>query len=164
MDTIRIAARIEAVTALLEEIHVGPPDPRTTWVTSNRANSGLLGTLEGISARLASTPPGHGLNTIAAHAGHLLYALSLALRSLHGEDASAGAKWAESWGTQSVDEAAWEALRGEIRRVHEGLLAALRAGPALDDPMVFQGVIALVGHGAYHLGAIQATLRVLGSG
>jgi uncharacterized damage-inducible protein DinB len=164
MDTIRIAALVEAVTKLLEEIHVGPPDPHTTWVTSNRANSGLLGTLEGLSARMGSTPPGHGLNTIAAHAGHLLYALSLALRSLHGEDAYAGAKWAESWGTQAVDAAAWEELRGELRRAHEGLLAALRAGPALDDPLVLQGVIALVGHGAYHLGAIQATLRVLGSG
>jgi len=164
MDTIRTAAFIEAVTKLLEEIHVGPPDPRTTWVTSNCANSGLLGTLAGLSARVASTPPGHGLNTIAAHAGHLLYALSLALRALHGENAYADAKWAESWGTQAVDEAAWEALRGELRKVHEGLLAALRAGPALDDPLVFQGVIALVGHGAYHLGAIQATLRVLGSG
>ena len=51
-----------------------------------------------------------------------------------------------------------------LRRVHEGLLAAIKDGPALDDPRVLQGVIALVGHGAYHLGAIQATLRVLGSG
>jgi uncharacterized damage-inducible protein DinB len=164
MDTIRTAAFIEAVTKLLEEIHVGPPDPRTTWIASNRENSGLLGMLEGISARAASTPPGHGLNTIAAHAGHLLYALSLALRSLQGEDAYAGAKWAESWGTQTVDEASWQGLRAGLRRVHEGLLAALRTGPVLDDPLVLQGVIALVGHGAYHLGAIQATLRVLGSG
>ncbi len=161
METIKTSSFIEAVTSLLEEVHVGPPDPRATWITSNHPGSGFLGTLDSLSAEMASTPPASGLNTIAAHAGHLLFALSLALRAMHGENPYATAKWSESWGTQTVDGAAWTALRAELRRVHEGLLAAIRTGPPLDNPDVFKGVIALVGHGAYHLGAMQTINRLL---
>jgi hypothetical protein len=114
-----------------------------------------------MSAKTASTPPGPGLNTIAAHAGHLLFALSLALRAMHGENPYGAVKWSESWRTQTVDEAAWTALRADLRNVHEGLLGAIKADPPLDDPDVFRGVIALVGHGAYHLGAMQTIHRLV---
>jgi hypothetical protein len=110
---------------------------------------------------MASTPPAPGLNTIAAHAGHLLFALSLALRAMHGENPYATAKWSESWSTQAVDASAWAALGAELRRVHEALLAAIRTGPPLGNPDVFKGVISLVGHGAYHLGAVQTINRLL---
>ncbi len=161
MDTIKTASFIEAITALLEEVHVGPSDSRATWITSNRPNSGFLGTLDAMSAETASTPPAPGSNTIAAHAGHLLFALSLALRAMHGENPYGTAKWTESWRTQTVDEAAWTALRFDLRRVHEGLQEAIKAGPPLDNPDVFMGVISLVGHGAYHLGAMQTIHQVL---
>jgi hypothetical protein len=154
---------VEVIASLLEEVHVGPPNPRTTWITSNRRGSGFLGTLETMPASLASQPPASGLNTIAAHAAHLLFALSLALRAMHGENPYAAAKWEESWSTQTVDEAAWNGLRTELSRVHGELVAAIRRGPPLDDPDMFKGVIALVGHGAYHLGSVQAIHRQLTS-
>jgi hypothetical protein len=97
MDTIKTSSFIEAITTLLEEVHVGPPDPHATWITSNRPGSGFLGTLDAMSAETASTPPGPGANTIAAHAGHLLFALSLALRAMHGENPYGSVKWSESW-------------------------------------------------------------------
>lgn len=151
----------DAIASLLEEVHVGPPDPRATWITSNRPSSGFLGSLDGVPASVASQAPAPGLNTIAAHAAHLLFALSLALRAMHGENPYAAAKWEESWRTQTVDEAAWSVLRSELRRVHGELVAAIRSDPPLEDPDVFKGAIALVGHGAYHLGAMQAIHRVL---
>jgi hypothetical protein len=154
---------VEVIALLLEEVHVGPQNPRATWITSNRPGSGFLGTLDAIPASRASQPPAAGLNTIAAHAAHLLFALSLALRAMHGENPYAAAKWEESWRTQTVDEAAWDDLRTELRRVHGELVAAIRRGPPLDDPDMFKGVIALVGHGAYHLGAVQAIHRQLTS-
>lgn len=161
MDTIKTSSFIEAVTALLEEVHVGPANPRATWITSNRPGSGFLGTLDATSAETASTPPAAGANTIAAHAGHLLFALSLALRAMHGENPYTGVNWSESWRTRVVDEAAWAVLRSDLRRVHDALIAAIRAGPPLDDPDVFKGVISLVGHGAYHLGAMQTIHRLV---
>jgi hypothetical protein len=159
MGQISTESFVEAIASLLEEIHVGPADPRVTWITSNRPGSGLLGTLDTLSASLASQPPAPGMNTIAAHSVHLLFALSLALRAMHGENPYATAKWAESWRTQTVDDAAWTALRADLRRVHGELIATIRRGPPREDPDMFKGVIALVGHGAYHLGAMQTIHR-----
>jgi hypothetical protein len=161
MKPISSESFVEAIASLLEEVHVGPPDPRATWITSNRPNSGFLGTLDAVAASVASQSPAPGMNTIAAHAAHLLFALSLALRAMHGENPYAAAKWDESWRTQAVDEAAWAALRSELRRVHGELVAAIRRGPPLEDRDVFKGVISLVGHGAYHLGAMQTILRMV---
>jgi hypothetical protein len=161
MHQITTEAFVEAIASLLEEIHVGSADPRATWITSNRPGSGFLGTLDAVPASVASRAPAHGLNTIAAHSAHLLFALSLALRAMHGENPYATAKWAESWQTQTVDDAAWTGLRTELRRVHGELVAAIRRGPPLGDPDMFKGVIALVGHGAYHLGAMQAIHRMV---
>jgi hypothetical protein len=161
MKPISAESFVETIASLLEEVHVGPPDPRATWITSNRPNSGFLGTLDAVAASVASQSPAPGMNTIAAHAAHLLFALSLALRAMHGENPYAAAKWDESWRTQAVDEAAWAALRSELRRVHGELVAAIRRGPPLEDRDVFKGVISLVGHGAYHLGAMQTILRMV---
>jgi hypothetical protein len=161
MVKIGIESLVEAIASLAEEVHVGPQNPRATWITSNRPGSGFLGTLDGVSAGLASQPPAPGLNTIAAHAAHLLFSLGLALRAMRGDNPYATANWEESWRTQTVDDAAWTRLRADLRRVHGELVAALRAGPPLDDPELFKGTIALVGHGAYHLGAMQAILRLL---
>jgi len=161
MGQISTESFVEAIASLLEEVHVGPPEPRATWITSNRPGSGLLGTLDTLSASLASKPPAPGMNTIAAHSAHLLFALSLALRAMHGENPYATAKWEESWRAQTVDEAAWADLRSELRHVHGELVAAIRRGPPLENSDVFKGVIALVGHGAYHLGAVQTIHRQL---
>jgi hypothetical protein len=161
MSTISPEAFVEAVASLLEEIHVQPADPRATWITSNRPGSGFLGTLDATPASLASRPPAAGGNTIAAHSAHLLYALSLALRAMRGENPYATAKWDESWRTQTVDEPAWAALRADLRRVHGELVASIRAGLPSDDHDLLKGTIALVGHSAYHLGAMQTIHHLL---
>jgi hypothetical protein len=151
----------EALVALLEEIHVGPPDPRSTWVTTNEPASGVLGTLERISAEVASRPPAPGMNTIAAHAEHLRYSLELAARALAGEDAYASADWAASWRTQVVDGPTWDRLRRAVREEHHRLLRAIRDRRDWSDRDVLWGVLALVGHGGYHLGAIRQIARLL---
>ena len=67
MEAITYDWFMEAVEALLEEIHVGPPDPRSTWVTTNEPASGVLGTLDRISAEVASCPPAPGMNLSLIH-------------------------------------------------------------------------------------------------
>jgi hypothetical protein len=159
MGQISTEAFVEVITSLLEEVHVRPADPHATWITSNRPGSGFLGTLDTMTASVASQPPAPGMNTIAAHSAHLLYALSLAFRAMYGVNSYETAKWEESWRTQTVDDAAWSKLRTDLRRVHGELVAAIRSGPSLDNPDMFKGVIALVGHGAYHLGAMQTITK-----
>ena len=46
-----------ALVDLVTEIGDGPPDPRSTWIVSNQAGSGLLGTLSKLDAAAASHVP-----------------------------------------------------------------------------------------------------------
>jgi hypothetical protein len=156
IDTIR-----DAFTALLEEIHVGPPDPKMTWITTNTPDSGMLGTLGTISAEIASRPPGTGLTTIAAHASHLLFALRLACKGIRDPNVYKGVDWTADWRKSAVDEKSWEELKSGLKRAHEELLAALGSDLLWGDDIFLKGMIAHVGHGAYHLGAIRQILRAV---
>jgi hypothetical protein len=161
MKTVSTDDLVEAVASLLEEVYVGPPNPKATWITTNEANTGFLGTLSEVPAEVASQAPARGMNTIAAHAEHLRYALSLANRAMAGESPYAQADWAGSWRARTLDAAGWARLREEIRREHQQLLASIRARTAWEDADMLKGVLALVGHGAYHLGAVRQLLRML---
>jgi hypothetical protein len=161
MDNNALETFVSTITSLLEEIHVSPADPRATWVTSNQAGSGFLATLDSVPASLASRPPGPGQNTLAAHAAHLRYALSLAVRAMRGENPYASADWPGSWRTQAVDDAGWAELRADLRSLHAELLAGIRASSSWSDPDILKGTIALVGHGAYHLGALRTIHALL---
>lgn len=157
-------ALTEALRVLFEEVHVGPPNPKTTWITTNAPDSGVIGTLESIPFNLAFRPPGLGMNTIAAHATHLLFSLRLACREMKGENAYANVNWDESWRIPAVDEESWQELKNSLRCVHADLLAVLPGNLPWDDGDFLKGVIALVGHGAYHLGAIHQIHRELLAG
>jgi len=161
MDSVKIDTLRDAFTALLEEIHVGPPNPKMTWITTNAPDSGILGTLGSISADIASRTPGRGLTTIAAHAAHLLFALRLACKGMRDPNAYKGVDWTADWRKPAVDEKSWEELKSGLRLAHEELLTALRGELPWGDDVFFKGMIAHVGHGAYHLGAIRQILRAL---
>jgi hypothetical protein len=157
-------ALTEALRVLLEEVYAGPPNPKATWITTNAADSGIIGTLDSILFDLASRPPGPGMNTIAAHAAHLLFSLRLACRAMKGENAYANVNWGESWRSPAVDEESWEELKNGLRSAHAELLVSLRGSLPWDDGDLLKGAISLVGHGAYHLGAIRQILRELTAG
>jgi hypothetical protein len=161
MSTINAEVFVRILAELLEEAHVGPPNPKLTWITTNEPDSGFLGTLSHVSAETASRPPAPGMSTIAAHAQHLLFSLSLANRAAKGEDPYTNADWAGSWRVQTVDAAAWDQVRGSLRREHELLVTEIKERPTWDDPIILQGMMALIGHGAYHLGAIRQIRRTL---
>jgi hypothetical protein len=144
----------EAVSALLDEILLGPADPSQTWVVSNRPGSGVVGTLRALSAAEARRS-GPGGTSAAHHAAHLRFALDLAYRAFRGENSYAGADWAGSWRLGAIDAKTWSALLGDLERQGRLLLDAIRAGVAWEDPVIATGSIALVAHSAYHLGAIR---------
>jgi hypothetical protein len=144
----------EAVSAVLDEILLGPANPSGTWVVSNRPDSGLLGTLRALSAAEARRTGPSGTSA-AHHAAHLNFALDLANRTLRGENAYAGADWAGSWRLGALDAAAWSALLGDLERHGRLLLSALEGAVAWEDPVIVTGSIALGAHSAYHLGAIR---------
>lgn len=148
------------LSTLIREAYDGPDDPHMTWFADNDKGSGLLGTLGRLSPAEASMPSPGGAS-VAAHAGHVAYALSLANRALRGESVHASADWKSSWSRRTVDEAGWNALLAELRTEYTALLAAIDAGLPWIDPMNMTGIFGQLAHGAWHLGAIRQLLGLV---
>lgn len=124
----------------------------------NSGDKGLLNSLDAVSAADASVSTNDGA-TIAAHARHLQYGLSLMNKWANdGGNPFADAKWDEAWKTTEVDEAEWaeirRGLRGEASRWGQVLGAGRQVGP-----MELTGMAGSVAHMAYHLGAIRQISR-----
>jgi len=62
---------------------------------------------------------------------------------------------------QVVDGPDWDRLRAALWEEHHRLLRAIRDRRDWSDRDVLWGVLALVGHGGYHLGAIRQIVRLL---
>jgi len=147
---------IRASLALLDESLTGPADPHRTWVVSSEPASGLLGTLDALSAEDASRAPVPGARTIAAHAQHELFALDLARHRLEGQNPEAD--WDSSWGTGAVTEPMWANLRAELRRAGTDLRKTIESKETWSD-LETQGLIATLAHLTYHLGAVRQIAR-----
>ena len=145
-----------AVSKLLTEIFDGPPGDEAYIL--NPRDPGLLRQLESIPASVASTPPGPGRSTIAAHVDHLHYGLSLLVRWIAGEpDPFGGADWNASWKRNSVSDEEWRALCDALRKDADSWRRA-SAGRTEWDDITAAGAISSVAHTAYHLGAIRQIL------
>jgi hypothetical protein len=155
-------AVLRAVMPILAEAFAGPADPNSTQFLNNEPDCGVFGTLDGLSAAQASTPPAPGRSTAAAHAEHLRFSLDVSTRWLRGDHAKAD--WPSSWAVQSVDEEGWMRLRERLRDEYAQFLELLDARPEMDEELL-GGIVATVAHAAYHLGALrQAALAVSAAG
>jgi hypothetical protein len=120
----------------------------------NSGDAGLLRSLDRLSAADASSSV-HGGATIAAHAQHVRYGLSLMNRwATEGGNPFADAKWDEAWKTTRVDDREWSEIRGGLRDEAERWLGVLGTGRDVSD-VELSGMIASIAHLAYHLGAIR---------
>ena len=124
----------------------------------NSGDVGLLRSLDTLSAADASRSVGGGA-TIAAHAQHVRYGLSLMNQwATDGGNPFANAKWDEAWKISSVDAAAWDEVRRGLRDEAHRWLHALDAPRDAAD-VELTGMAASVAHLAYHLGAIRQISR-----
>ena len=119
----------------------------------NPGDEGLLRSLGKLSAAQASalTPTG---SSIAAHAAHVRYGLSLMNRWSRGEDPFASADWSASWRMTKVSEEEWRQRIADLRAESVRWLAVVRA-PRDVDEIALNGMIGSIAHLAYHLGAIR---------
>jgi hypothetical protein len=124
----------------------------------NSGDVGLLRSLDRISASDASRSVNDGA-TIAAHAQHLRYGLSLMNQwASAGGNPFANARWDEAWKTTTVDAAAWDEIRQGLRAETRGWLHALHTPRDVADEEL-AGIAGSVAHLAYHLGAIRQISR-----
>jgi hypothetical protein len=141
-----------ALARVFSELTVGTTPPG--GYVLNRGDVGLLRSLDRLSASDASKNVNGGA-TIAAHAQHLRYGLSLFNRwAAEGGNPFADATWDAAWKTSTVTEPEWRDIRDGLRREAQQWLDAL-ASPRDVADIELTGVVASVAHMAYHLGAIR---------
>jgi hypothetical protein len=142
-----------ALTRLFSEL-VDGPDSRPGGFVLNTGDAGLLRSLDKLSAAEASRAVNGGA-TIAAHAQHLRYGLSLMNRwAAEGGNPFADAKWDQAWKTSGVDAAAWQEIRLGLRDEAHRWTEALRSARDVTD-IELTGMLASIAHLGYHLGAIR---------
>lgn len=120
----------------------------------NRGDPGLLKSIDKLTAAAASTKPEEGGASIAAHAEHLLYGISLMNRWAAGENPWADADWAKAWRRTTVTDAEWTRLRERLGvETHRWLDSVGK--PREVEEAELNGIIGSIAHLAYHLGAIR---------
>lgn len=120
----------------------------------NRGDAGLLRALDALSAEEASAVPAGGTASVAAHAEHLRYGLSLLNRWAAGEAPFEDADWAAAWEEPAVTESEWADRRAALRAEAAAWQRSFHARPTLTETELTE-IVASAAHLAYHLGAIR---------
>jgi hypothetical protein len=141
------------LASLFSELVAGAPADGGAFIL-NSGDVGLLQSLHKLSATDASRSVNDGA-TIAAHAQHVRYGLSLMNRwASDGGNPFANAKWDEAWKTTTVDAARWDEIRNGLHDEAQRWLLTLLS-PRDVAEVELSGMAASVAHLAYHLGAIR---------
>jgi len=120
----------------------------------NSGDAGLLRSLDALSAADVSRSV-HGGATIAAHALHLRFGLSLMNRwAREGGNPFADAAWDEAWKVGAVDDRRWAEIRDGLRAEVRDWLEVL-GSPRSVALVELNGMIGSIVHLAYHLGAVR---------
>lgn len=150
MDTTTITP---SLAALFAELADGAPTGGGAFIT-NSGDAGLLRSLDALSAADASRSL-HGGATVAAHARHVAYGLSLMNRwAREGGNPFADATWDAAWKTSVVADQEWKQIRDDLR-TQAGRWRESLATPRDAQEIELRGMIASIAHLAYHLGAIR---------
>jgi hypothetical protein len=116
--------------------------------------------LASADADSASREPGHGVQTLASHAQHTAYYVSLLNAIARGEEKRPD--WEASWGRPQVDESEWNAIREDLEREARTLLAWVQSGAAQPENDLHATYLwAQVAHAAFHLGSIRQILWLI---
>ena len=141
-----------SLTSLFSELVDGVPD--RGGMILNSGDRGLMAALETLAPTDASQAVNGGA-TIAAHAQHVRYGLSLMNQwAAAGGNPFANAKWDEAWKISSVDAAQWDEIRRGLRDESQRWLEQLGT-PREARGIEVAGMISSIAHVAYHMGAIR---------
>jgi hypothetical protein len=142
-----------SLTTLFSELAFGADMKGGAYVL-NSGDTGFLASLDKLSSDAASRSTNGGA-TIAAHAQHVRYGLSLMNTwAREGGNPFADAKWDAAWKITAVEGDLWNEIRAGLREECTRWREALRA-PRDVSEVELNGMIGSVAHIAYHLGAIR---------
>ncbi|MBD0331418.1 MAG: hypothetical protein ICV66_02075 [Chitinophagaceae bacterium] len=151
----------QAVIDLLTSCFEGP-EHAGSWITDPDPKSGIFGTLEGITAKMASQKVSSKRATIAAHTEHLRYHLSVVHKAFMGENAFETANWQEAWTKEIVTEEKWQKRVQQLKNEFRAVCDDIRSSEAWKNNRIFlTGTLAIPAHSAYHLGAIRQIIGLI---
>ena len=141
------------LATLFSELADGTEGDGSAFVL-NSGDIGLLRSIDQLSAARASASVNDGA-TIAAHALHLAYGLSLMNRwAREGGNPFADARWDDAWTTSRVDDGEWAGIRRDLAAEAHAWSVALGEDREVSTTEM-SGLIGSIAHLAYHLGAIR---------
>jgi hypothetical protein len=141
------------LTTLLSELANGAAKDGGAFVL-NSGDAGLLQSLDRLPAAEASRSVQGGA-TVAAHAQHVRYGLSLMNRwATEGGNPFADALWDEAWKLSAVDDRQWAEIRDGLSAEVSRWLKAVGT-PRQASPIEVTGMMGSIAHLAYHFGAIR---------
>ena len=143
-----------SLTTLFSELVDGAKAPVGGNFVLNSGDVGMLASLDKLSAADASRSV-HGGATIAAHAQHTRFGLSLFNRwASEGGNPFADAKWDDAWKTSTVNDEEWAEIRAGLRdEAHRW--SQVLGSPRDVSTVELSGMIGETVHIAYHLGAMR---------
>lgn len=142
-----------SLARLFAELANGAPRGGDAFIL-NSGDAGLLRSLGKLSADEVSQSVNEGA-TIAAHARHVQYGLSLMNRwAREGGNPFADATWDEAWKTSRVDEPEWRSIRDGLQQEASRWLEVL-GSPREVSEMELAGMMGSIAHLSYHVGAIR---------
>jgi hypothetical protein len=138
---------------LFGELVNGANDPGGAFIL-NSGDAGLLRSIDTLSAADASSFVHDGA-TVAAHAQHVRYGLSLMNRwAREGGNPFADATWDDAWKISSVTPDQWDEIRAGLKQEAGRWLETLGT-PRDVAEIELTGMVGSIAHLAYHLGAIR---------
>lgn len=142
----------EEIKELLNETFNGP-DGDWSWYTEAKKGSGLLNTIEQISASEASKEI-EG-TTIAAHTHHTMYHITVCMNSI--KDMQVASDWSISWNIKVVNEQQWNEIKNGLESEYKELIALIDRSEL--SSTTTRILLANLAHSAYHLGALRQLVK-----
>src|SRR5262245_19545514 len=150
---IKVEDFTQNLSAFFTEIFGASDSPNGYILDTGR--SGLLGTIDGLSAAVASATPRPDESTIASHCGHILFLLKT--YDAYEQGYQPKLDWPGSWAIRTVDEEAWATLRANLHAAYEIVVGHLQNRTEWPEPPL-SAALMLLAHCAYHVGEIRQRL------
>ena len=133
---------------VLREAFEGSPEGKSSAFLDRGV--GIFSTLDALSFEQASESVSG--TTAAAHTEHLKFYVDRLVEFMEGRKEEV--KWEQSWLIETVDRNEWDILRSGVRKTYENLLRRVAETEEWNQESI-GGLIAIIAHSAYHLGAIR---------
>jgi len=118
----------------------------------------ILETIKKVTHEEASKPTSGGDETIAGHISHTIFYIRVLKDYISGR-VTGNIDWEESWVIKKVTQQEWDSLKEELKKEYKELQQYIQSIKEWSNEDLFGGLLAVLAHCAYHLGAIRQNIK-----